>query len=197
MNRDASGTALLLLLFALAGCGSQSSEEAQSNAANGAGVTSAATADPCSLLSGEEVAAVTGEKVVNVKADGDSCSYESEDAMASSVTVTVKRQGAAEEIESIRAAEKVLGKIGGQLAGAEGAPGDVGNMLASGGTVGTVGDESLFDINQQIHVRKGGAYVAVAPPMMRSRMAGGNPLLSAEQKRSMAAAIAQKALSKL
>jgi hypothetical protein len=198
MTNRASRAPGLLLLFVLASCGSQSNgESAQSNATDSTNVPTARAADPCSLVSSDEVAGVIGQKIVSARADGDSCNYESEDAMASSVTVTVKRHGAIEEMKTVRAAAKALGDVGGQLVGAEGAPGEVGNMLAGGGSPATVGDESLFDSNQQIHVRKGDAYVAVAPPMMRSRMAGGNPMLSAEQKRSMAVAIAQKALHKL
>ena len=44
---------------------------------------------------------------------------------------------------------------------------------------------------------KGDVYFAVSPPQMRSRMSGGNPLLPAEKKREMAAAIAQKIAGKL
>lgn len=199
MNRDTCGTALGLLLLALAtaGCGSQSNEKNAPAGMADAGTTETAAVDPCALVSKEDVAAATGGKILAAKAEGDNCTYEGEDAQASSVTVTVKRDGAAEEMNNIRAAAKFLGGMGKEMAKGEGAQGDVGNMLAGGGTPGTLGDESLFDINQQLHLRKGDIYLAVAPPIMRSRMSGGNPLLSREQKRAMATAIAQKALDKL
>ena len=200
MNRAAYGMALMLTLSALAGCGSpSSSDQAAANASGAAtgGAAQVAAADPCALVTKEEVAAVTGGTFVAVKGEGDSCTYEGDDAGASSVTIRVLRKGAVEEIESVRAAAAFLGDLGGKMAGQEGAPGDVGKMLSGGGAPGTLGDESLFDANQHLHVRKGDVYLAVAPPIMRSRMAGGNPLLSGQQKRDMATAIAQKALAKL
>lgn len=200
MTRIARARMMLVSLSALAaaGCGSGSDAPGGNAAAAKAETATAEVAaiDTCALVTKEEVAAVLGEPILATKADGDSCTYETEDKDASSVTLTAKRGGAAEEMETQKATAKFLGNMGGQMAGKEGAQGDVGKMLASGGA-GTVGDESLFDANQQIHVRKGDVYIAVQPPFTRSRLKGGNPLLSRDEKRAMVSAIAQKALAKL
>jgi hypothetical protein len=195
MTRRATGTALMLSLLALTGCGSKG-EGGQSGSASNGATAAAAGIDPCSFVSSEDVATAIGEKVVAAKAEGDICTYESEDPQASSVKVQVKPSGAAEEMKTVRAASNAMGQMGAQMQGQEGAQGDVGNALAAGGAA-SLGDESLFDPNQQLHVRKGDTYIAVAPPMLRSRMSGGNPLLSDEQKRGMASAIAQKMLAKV
>src|SRR3712207_8648528 len=49
----------------------------------------AAKADPCSLVTAEEVGAAMDAKIVATKPGDGSCVYETEDAQASSVTVEV------------------------------------------------------------------------------------------------------------
>ena len=70
-------------------------------------------------------------------------------------------------------------------------------MLSESSEAPGLGDEALFDINGRLSVRKGNVYLAVEPPMMRSRMAGGSPMLSTADRRKMALAIAEKALTRL
>ena len=90
-----------------------------------------------------------------------------------------------------------LGRIGGKMAEGKGAEAQAGEAIAEGGAAPGLGDQAFFGANQQLHVLKGDSYLAVSPPTMRSRMGGGNPLLSGDQKRAMARAIADKALSRL
>lgn len=180
------------------GCGSDpGGGNSAAPEASGNGSASAASADPCALVTREEVAAAIGEAVVQAQSDGKGCSYETEDAMASTVKVEVTRTGGAGEMQSARDAAGVLGRIGGKMAEGTGAEAQAGEAMAESGAAPGLGDQAFFGANQQLHVLKGDSYLAVSPPMMRSRMGSGNPLLSGDQKRAMARAIAEKALARL
>jgi len=170
------------LALVLQGCGSgPDGGNAAAPEASGNGSTSAASADACTLVTREEVAEAIGEPVVQAQSDGEGCSYETEDA-ASSVRVEVARTGGADEMQTARDAAGVLGRIGGKMAEGKGAEAQAGEAMAEGGAVSGLGDQAFFGANQQLHVLKGDSYFAVSPPMMRSRMSGGNPLLSEDQK---------------
>lgn len=195
MSKVIRAVSALLLALALAGCG-ENDPAAQRNGENQSGLASDGR-DVCSFLSKEEVAAATGEKIVNAKKDGDICTYESDDAMASSVQVEIKQSGGAEEMKVARTATGVLGDMGEGMKGAAGAEGDVGKAIAESGAAPGIGDEAFFGPNQQLHVLKGDAYFAVTPPTMRSRMSGGNPMLAPEAKREMASEIARQLIVKL
>lgn len=184
-----------LALASLSAC--NSADEPSSDATSAASQAVASAPDPCSLVTADEVTAVIGEKVVRARAEGETCTYETEDAMASSVTVQIKPKGAAAEMASVREASKLLGDIGKQMEGAGGAQGDVSQAISSKQGSSGLGDESVFDANSALHLRKGESYIMVTPPTMRSRMSAGNPMLSKQQRQEMAVAIAQKALSKI
>ena len=202
MGRGGSWRFALICGLALAaqGCGSDpgggnaAAPQASDNASAG---SAAAEGDACALVTKEEVAEAIGEAVVQAQSDGEGCSYETEDAMASSVKVEVTRTGGASEMQAAREAAGVLGRIGGKMADGKGAEAQAGEAMAEGGAAPGLGDQAFFGANQQLHVLKGDSYLAVSPPTMRSRMSGGNPLLSDDQKRAMARAIAQKALARL
>lgn len=189
----------ILCTLALAACGGEATNQAApaGEEVAEAGAGPAAAADPCSFITKEEVAAVTGETILATKAEGDTCRYETDDAMASSVQVDIKRSGGREEMEIARTASGALGSIGEEMKNAGGAEGDTGAMLAESAAAPKIGDQAFFGANQQLHVLKGDAYFAVSPPHMRSRMSAGNPMLPTEKKREIAAAIAQKIASKL
>jgi hypothetical protein len=194
-----SALPLSLALIGLSACGSSGEEQKQDSNQSAATESKAEVAaiDPCSLVTAEEVALVIGEKVLAAKAEDNGCIYETEDADASTVNVEVKQGGAAEEMETVRGGAKLLGNIGGGMKDKEGAVGDVGNVLAAKQEGAGVGDDSLFDASGRLHIRKGDFYVVVGPPIMRSRMSGGNPLLSGAERRKMATEIAQKAVRKI
>lgn len=188
------------LALAVAGCGAQPSNEsgpAGEEAAATATEKTAVAADPCSYISKEEVTAVIGETIVDSKADGFACRYDTDDAMASFVQVDIKPSGGAEEMAIARSAAGTLGAIGDEMKDAGGAEGDAGAILSESATAPKIGDQAFFGANQQLSVLKGEVYFAVSPPQMRSRMSGGNPVLPADKKREMAAAIAQKIAAKL
>ena len=190
---------ILACALALAACGTEATNDAspQGNQAAEAGAKPAAAGDPCAFITKEEVAAVTGETVVQTKAEGDTCRYETDDAMASSVQVDIKQSGGKEEMEIARTASGALGSIGDEMKESDGATGDTGEMLAESAAAPKIGDQAFFGANSQLHVLKGDAYFSVLPPHMKSRMSAGNPMLSSEKKRDIATAVAQKIASKL
>ena len=187
---------MLALALALPSCGS-GGEQAEAVGEPADDRAAAAPADPCALLGKEEVAAVIGEPVVAASPGGEGCTYETEDAMASSVKVEVKRSGGAAEMQAAREATGVIDRMGAGLKEGGGAQADAGAALAGAGELKGLGDQAFFGANEQLHVLKKDAYFSVTPPAMRSRMSGGNPLLSAEKKREMARALAGKIAAKL
>jgi hypothetical protein len=160
------------------------------------GSVAAASEDACALVTKEEVAEAIDEPVVQAQSDGGACSYETEDP-ASSVKVEVARTGGAGEMQTARDAAGVLGRIGGKMAEGKGAEAQAGEAMAEGGPAPGLGDQAFFGPNRQLHVLKGDTYFAVSPPIMRSRMSGGSPLLTGDQRQAMARAIAEKALARL
>lgn len=184
--------------LALAACGSGGDAGNDADAARNAATAAAAKPiDPCSLVTAEEVGAAIGDTITATKPAEGRCTYETADAQAASVVVEVDQKDARNHMQVERDTAKVLGKMGGAAASEGPAGRDVNAMLSDSSEAPGIGDEALFDINSRLSVRKGNTYLAVEPPMMRSRMSGGSPLLSAEDKRKMALAIAQKALTRL
>lgn len=187
--------------LAVQGCGSGGADGDASQQAgagtNSAAPSAAAAADPCALVTKEEVQAATGESILEAKAEGDGCTYETDDAMASSVRIEIKRTNGAKEMQTAREAAGVLDRMGAEMADEKGAEGDAGAAMKSGGEAGGIGDQAFFGSNEELHVLKKDVYFTVSPPTMRSRMSGGNPMLSAEQKWEMARAIAEKVAGRL
>ena len=188
---------IALLALGAQGCGSDGADNAASQNGTGEKAAAGAAADPCALVTKEEVQAATGETIVAAKAGDEACTYESDDAMASSVTITIRRTNGPLEMAMAREAAVALERMGGGLAEAKGAQGDAGAAMKKGRYVDGIGDEAFFGSNDELHVLKEGAYFAVTPPTMRSRMSGGNPMLSAEQKREMARKVAEKVAGRL
>ena len=185
--------------LALAACGGEATNEAspQGTEVGESTAKPASAGDPCAFISKEEIAAITGETIVQTKAEDDTCRYETDDAMASSVQVDIKQSGGKEEMEIARTASGALGSIGDEMKNSGGAEGDTGEMLAESAAAPKIGDQAFFGANSQLHVLKGDVYFSVLPPHMRSRMSAGNPMLQAEKKREIAAKVAEKIASKL
>ncbi len=197
-----SAALLVSLMLAGIGCNSGSSGEAAAPGYNASSSTGdapqvAKALDVCSLVAKEDVGAVIGAAIVQVEASGDTCTYETEDAMASSVEIEVKQTGATDEMQTARDAAGVLGNMGADMKDAKGAEGDLGRVLDDARSASSIGDEAFFGANQQLHVLKNNVYFTVSPPTMKSRIGSGNPMLTAEEKREMARAIAQKVAAKL
>ena len=189
-----------VIAFGLAGCGGANSDSGNAAAENQATeATPAATSgtDPCTLVTVEEVRAVIGDKVTSSAASNGGCQYQTADAMASSVTIELNQTDAAGAMDIARKAAGALKGIGSAVADQGGAGADVNAALSDSGDSPKIGDEAFFGPNQQLSVRKGASYISVSPPMMRSRMAAGNPMLSSDDKKKMAIAIAEKAVTRL
>lgn len=184
------------MMAALAGCGGGSPADG-ANEATAAPAGSANKADACSLVTAEEVGVILGEAIVATEPGEGSCEYQTADAGASSVTIELDQGDAAGAMNVARRAAGTLKDIGASAAGEGAAGAEVNAMLSESAGSPKVGDEAFFGPNSQLSVRKGNSYIAVTPPIMRSRMAAGNPMLSAEEKRKMALALAEKALSRL
>ena len=185
--------------FVLAGCGGTKGQE--SNEVSPAASTAAAareTTDPCSLVTADEVGAIIGDKVVSTQETDGACEYQTADAQASSVTIELNQSDAAGQMDIAKRTAGFLRGMGEQAAKEGGAAGqDVNMMLSDSGDSPKVGDEAFFGPNAQLSVRNGASYIAISPPIMRSRIAAGNPLLSADDRKKMAIALAEKAVARL
>jgi hypothetical protein len=184
------------LMLALASCGGASENKAAPEA-DGAQPASAKAEDPCRLVTPDEVGAIIGDKIVKAEPTEGSCTYETADAQASSVLIEISTSDAKGQMDIARRTAGFLKGMGGAVADKGGAGADVNQMLSDSGDAPKVGDEAFFGPNQQLSVLKGATYLAISPPIMRSRMAGGNPLLSSDKKKEMAVAIAEKAVARL
>lgn len=198
IRRARSCTTLAFVALFLAACGKPDTDTAPAAAAarSPAAAATAVLADVCTLVSKETVGTIIAQPIVNVVPGKGSCKYETDDAQASSVEIVVKREGAAGEMDTVRKAAGLLGSIGAGMEGGKGATGDVGKMAQGSGAVEGVGEQAFFDSNNTLHVLDKGSYVSIMPPMMKSRMGPGNPLLPAEERRAMAKALAGKVLGK-
>ena len=188
------------LVLGSAGCNSGSEAGAgNGDAAKVAGSDGAAKAsgrDVCSFISREEMSGAIGEPVVQTEARGETCSYWTENQMAS-VEVEIAQSGGAEEMKAARDAARILGNMGRDMKGARSAEGDLGEMLQGPDPVPGLQAEAFFGSNEQLHVLKGGSYFAVTPPLLSGSITTGNPMLSAEKKRDIAAKVARTIASRL
>lgn len=177
----------------LAGCGGESGNGDSSAAAAAA----ATELDPCSLLSGEDVARITTDKVSKVDRNGATCRYRSEPN--DGVEIVVRASGGAEQMDIARRTAKLLGGIGNAVADKSGAGADVNAMLDAGASAApALGDEALWQANDTLAVRKGDAFIEVTPPLMHDPADhAGNPLIGKEEKRNIATKVAAALLDRL
>lgn len=200
MHRLARNLLVALACAAVSGCGGGGGEDAASTSQQDGTAPAAAAAkatDPCSLVTAEEVAQIIGDKIAATTPGDGSCTYATEDAQAASVIIELDQADAAGKMDIARRTAGALQGIGAEAAKEGPAGEDVKAMLSDSGEAPKIGDEAFFGANNELSVRKGSSYIAISPPMMRSRMAGGNPLLSSDDKRKMAVAIAERAVSRL
>jgi hypothetical protein len=188
-----------LAALALASCGSAG----KSNSAGPANEESAAAAsseavDPCGLVTAKEIEAVVGDNIVETTPEEGSCTYATEAGQAASVTIESDLADGKGAMEIARKVAGTLGELGAAAANEGGGAGqDVNAMLSETGGAPNLGDEAFFGANSQLSVRKGNSYIAVQPPIMRSPMGQGNPMLGSADRKKIALAIAEKALARL
>ncbi len=178
--------------FLVGGCGS-------SNSAAGSGATAAAgdNGDPCSFLTKAEMTEITSDVVTFTDSNDATCNYHSDPK--DGVQVTVYRTGGAEQMNTRRASAKLLGGMGAAVADKGGAGQDVGGMLKEDkSTPPAIGDEAMWQLNDTLAVRKGDAFVEVSPPIMHDPATHtGYPLVTKDEKRKIAEAVAAKILPKI
>lgn len=197
----ATATALSLVALTLAACGSKPAAQTNTNTASAsdAAPTASASFDPCGVLTADEVAAVTADKVAKTEVIDHDCHYHTtldDDGTVISIYPT----GGTEEMKDIQAANKLLGGIGEAVSG----QGDVGKDVqasitppAAGGAP-AIGDETVWQPNDVLAVRKGDLFVGVTPPIAHDPASHhGAMLVSDADKRSISQKLAEAVLAKL
>lgn len=178
----------------LASCGS--SDRTGAEGSDTAAVAEDAI-DPCSLITAQEMTAITSDAVTRADRGGATCHYRSNPDMA--VQVTVQASGGAEHMETVRNAAKLLGGMGASVAGQGNAGEDVADILSEDKSAAPpLGDEAIWGMNDTLSVRKGDAFVEVTPPLMHDRANHpGYPIVSKEEKRRIAARVVAKVFAKM
>ncbi len=188
--------------LALAGCGGSNGDpdNGSTSAAAGTGGTGNASKpiDACSLISAEEMTAITTDKVTAVQpTDAGACDYKSEPNDATQIKAVAS--GGAKQMETVRKSITLLGGMGAAVADKGGAGSDVNAMLKPDDSKApAIGDEVVWEANDTLAVRKGDAFVEVSPPIMHDPANHpGYPLISKAEKRAIAEKVAVKLLAKL
>ena len=196
--------ALSLAAMALAGCDQKHATQTRANTtATNAGTPAAnaarhAPVDPCSALTGEEVAAVTGLRVTKTERIDRDCHYD--DAFNEDGTVlSIYPTGGKEQMQAIIDSNKLLGGIG-SAALHQGEIGkDVQTSItppAAGGAP-SIGDEAVWQPNDALAVYKGDAFVGVRPPIARDPAGQHGVMFSDADKRVISQKLAEAALDKI
>ncbi len=195
MRRSMMISTALAATLALSACGGAKTDSATGDTA--AASTSGAPVDPCSLLTGEEMTAITTDKVTALDRNGAECNYRS--APNDGLQLTVYATGGAAQMETVHQTAKLLGGIGSGIAGMGGAGADVADQLKQDKSAGpALGDEAVWQTNDTLAVRKGDVFVQVSPPIMHDPANHpGYPLIKKDDKRAIAQAVAAKVLAKL
>lgn len=193
--------AVLIAGLALASCGGKPSDD--NAAAADRGGTSAVAAgevDPCSLMTADEMTAITTDKVNVVKPWGDrqSCRYSS-DPSDDGVDIVVWKHDGVHQMEVMHNATGLVGAMGASIADKGRAGAGAAAILKPGQVPPPkLGDEAMWGPNTTLAVRKGTAYVEVSPPIMHDPANHpGYPIVPVEEKRKIAQAVAEKLLARL
>ncbi|MEP9360372.1 hypothetical protein [Sphingomonas sp. KR3-1] len=185
--------------LALSACGGGKAANGSETGSASEGTTAVAAADfnPCSLITAEEMTAITTDKVNSLDRRDASCTYKAnpDDGVQTTVYVT---EGA-KHMEIMHRSAKLLGGMGASVADKGGAGADVANQLKEDkSATPALGDEAMWSANNTLVVRKGDAYIEVTPPFMHDPANhSGYPLIATKDKRAIAVAVATKLLEKL
>lgn len=182
---------LVAASLVISGCGSDD------GAGSGAAVSAGGNGDPCSFLTKAEMTEITTDVVTFTDSNDATCNYHSDPK--DGVQVTIYLTGGAAQMSTRRASAKLLGGIGATVANSGGAGQDVGGMLKEDKSQPpTIGDEAMWQLNDTLAVRQGDAFVEVSPPIMHDPATHtGYPLVTKEEKRKIAQAVATKILQKV
>ena len=183
------------LALLLTGCSKTGDETASGGDASSARVATKVI-DPCSLISADEMTAITTDKVTQVEKTGpDSCKYHSNPDEG--VMLTVDTTDGVHQMQVRRNAAKVLGGMGAAMADKSAAGADAADMLKQKSGAPAIGDEAMWQVPSTLAVRKGTVFVEVMPPLMHDPANHtGYPLIADKDKRAIAVAVATKVLAK-
>lgn len=192
-----AGVAMALML---AGCGGGGGNDAAAGGTAEQGGTAAPEAagiDPCSLISAQEMSAITTDTVKRTSRDGQVCTYHSDPD--DGVQLTVMASGGAKQMQVVHRTAEVLGGMGASVADKGGAGADVAVLTKKDKTaVPKLGDEAAWGMNTTLSVRKGDAFVEVVPPLMHDPAShSGYPLVKQDEKRAIAQKVVERVLAKL
>lgn len=199
MRRVSMAGVAVALMLAGCGGGGGSNEAAAGGAGAEAGGTAAETAeiDPCSLISAQEMSAITTDTVKRTSRDGQVCTYHSDPD--DGVQLTVMASGGGKQMQVVHRTAQVLGGMGASVADKGGAGADVAVLTKKDKTaVPKLGDEAAWGMNTTLSVRKGDAFVEVVPPLMHDPAShSGYPLVGKDERRAIAQKVAERVLAKL
>lgn len=190
--RRTGSAALLAGVMVLSACGSDGASV--NKPVEGAG-TAKGEIDPCSYISAQEVSAITTDKVSRAAASEATCTYHAEPD--DGVQVTIHAGDGVKRMEVARKTLQLLGGMGKAVAGKGGAGADTEALLRKDRHAApALGDEAVWGPNAMLAVRKGDFFVEVTPPIMHDPANhSGYPLVSAEERRKIAQAVAEKVLA--
>lgn len=199
-----ASAALLLAAMVLAGCDQKHATQPSANTTATNSSTPTATAarhapvDPCSVLTGDEVSAVTGLKVTKTEVIDRDCHYD--DAFNEDGTVlSIYPTDGKEQMQAITDSNKLLGGIGSAASHQSDVGKDVQASItppAAGGAP-SIGDEAVWQPNDALAVRKGDTFVGVRPPIARDPAGHHGVMFSDADKRVISQKLAEAALAKL
>lgn len=199
----AGGMAVALIALTLAGCGSKSAEQGVTNTAatNETAPSASASApfDPCSVLTGDEVAAVTGLKVTKTEVIDHDCHYYDDLNHDDGTAIQIYRTGGKEQMRTIRESNKLLGGIGAAVAGQSDVGRDVQASITApaADAAPAIGDEAVWQPNDVLSVRKGDLFVTVSPPIAQPPAKHRGIMISDADKRTISQKLAEAVFAKL
>lgn len=191
--------AVVAATLALSACGGgqkQDGEQAAAGDAPAVAESGGKDIDPCSLLTGEEVSAITTDAVIGTKRDDNTCYYQ---GRTEALRLQVLASGGIKQMQANHQAANLLQRMGQSVADKGGAGKDTAELLKKNGAeLPKLGDEAFWGMNNELAVRKGDAYVEVLAPMMHDPANhSGYPLVPKAEMRKIAIAVAEKVLPKL
>lgn len=196
-----AGTAALAL--ALASCGGSNSDgNAGASAGAGGGETTAiarSNVDPCSLVTKEEVAEISGDTIDQAVRQEDSCSYRGPNRGEDGVQVMLYLNDGERQMRAWHNANGFLDGMSGEVATKGAAGQDAAAMMKQDEAAAPkIGDEAAWGMNTAIGVRKGPHFFQVSPPVMHEPgKRPGLPLLTTAEKRAVVQRVAEKVVSRL
>ena len=194
----------MAMALTLEGCGSKPAAQVGANYAatrsNSTPENAAVAFDPCSVLTADEVTAAISDRITQTKANDHSCEYHAGPNDTDGTRIMIYKTGATEQMQGIRKANQLLAGIGSAVSsqGAVGKDVQVSITPPADGDARSIGEETIWEPNAVLAVRKGDLFVQVTPPVVRFGASGSIPkMLSDTDKRTISQKLAEATLTKL